>query len=69
MDRSLDHVGELAVNATTTVAPCSRCNGPAEYAAYARSFIDDRLLVFMRPEQTLRGDAVCARCFLESEDR
>ena len=57
------------MNATTTVAPCSRCDGPAEHATYSHSSIEGRPIVFFAAEQMMNKAPVCARCFLESEDR
>lgn len=52
------------MSTTMLERPCFVCGGPAEHIDLA--FIGVRLF---EPEQTINGAAVCARCFVESEDR
>lgn len=50
------------MNASLVRSACFLCGGPAEHVTLPASRL-------VEPEQLIHGAAVCARCFVESEDR
>lgn len=50
-----------------TITACSMCGEPVEQYAKTSMDVDGRPWHYWAAEQSIRGSAVCVRCFLEDD--